>query len=1188
VAKGTYIPSTIPRGWRAPASNIIPSGYFTFHLPKNIVLLGGYSSGGALRDPDLYPTTLGAIGKVTQIITVVKSDSIIIDGFTFRYGRAEKNTIIIDGVEYPRTVGGGLFISQSTIKVKNCRFYNNIAQLKGGAIYSENSLVKMDSCVFEKSRAYQLNTGIGGAVYFYAMQAGTYITKCRFKYNTAWLLGGAMAVENSPNPILIDSCYFNNNSLEQPVSSARGGALYAGLGGSMIIQRSVFDSNGAYRGGAIYLNEPGTVTISQSFFDRNSAINDGGAIAFFSFNKILNIANCLFYNNIGPAGGAINASGTVRVFFSSFYKNHATANGGAISNSGSVTSTGNIFWDNDLNGNTTVAGSDVTSVNGGGYSLFQKLSLPGSNHTTGVYPEFRDTSNVKGPDNAWGTADDGLQLKVNSPIINESTNNLTNLFGPNPIDYITDIKGSLRVEGRYPDLGPYETNFCELTNFTNRTAFVDSSATGGNQSGTSWQNAFTTIEEALKVARSHCVDTIKVAKGTYEATAAPGYNKYNTPPTGKSLVVPDSIYVMGGYGSGGAEHSIATNPTIVKGKNFDRAFWFNSVKNSTIDGFILDSAGLRADGSQLELRNSVIKQGNTEPTAPLFFGDSRARVINCAFANNHGNFISGTVWQENSFIDYINSVFANNSYADFGGASCIAIRGNGAANITNCTFYRNSVISGGTITRFDDAAQLNIKNSLFWNNRYQTFAPDPDINDIWIRTNNPVLFTTSNNLFMNGTAPSPADSSIYGINPGFADTTNLVGPDGQWLTPDDGLSLSDTSSAINEGSNSFVPSGITTDIAGLTRIANGIVDIGAYEFECTGARGYTNKLVQLGTQETSVNRLLGCGSLRYMESQTTPETYIAFIADNGNTINPSSVTVDATTNLVNFRTNGTDTTMLANRMLSIVAPGSYTTNGGVRVRIYYDPAEFSDLPHGLRSWFKHPAHTKAEVLNDLKFNGLTNATLLSPSSNGVENGIAYVEFSNVTSFSTFGFLGMTTIGPLPVNFLSFTAKEESLTGSAILDWATGWEKNNDRFEIERSSDGIQWKKIGSLNAKGSASQGAVYSFVDVSPDQPKSLYRIKQVDADEKFKYSAVREVIFHSNNKEFVISPNPAATIVNIRFPRIQSAINFEIIDISGRVKAKGIRINMQQFSLPVLELENGIYLLKINNSARKLIINR
>jgi hypothetical protein len=127
------------------------------------------------------------------------------------------------------------------------------------------------------------------------------------------------------------------------------------------------------------------------------------------------------------------------------------------------------------------------------------------------------------------------------------------------------------------------------------------------------------------------------------------------------------------------------------------------------------------------------------------------------------------------------------------------------------------------------------------------------------------------------------------------------------------------------------------------------------------------------------------------------------INPNGNAFNPTSVNVDVMTTGVHSRTVGGKITALANRMVSIVAPGSYTTNGGLKVRIYYDPTEFASLPTANRRWFKHPAHTKAAVLADLGAGGLANATFLIPSSTGTENGVAYVEFLNITNFSTFGY-----------------------------------------------------------------------------------------------------------------------------------------------------------------------------------------
>ncbi|MEI9955041.1 MAG: choice-of-anchor Q domain-containing protein [Ferruginibacter sp.] len=56
----------------------------------------------------------------------------------------------------------------------------------------------------------------------------------------------------------------------------------------------------------------------------------------------------------------------------------------------------------------------------------------------------------------------------------------------------------------------------------------------------------------------------------------------------------------------------------------------------------------------------------------------------------------------------------------------------------------------------------------------------------------------------------------------------MQGPDGKWMTGDDGLHLISTSTAYNAGNNGAtgIPS---TDITGAARIQNTTVEMGAYE-----------------------------------------------------------------------------------------------------------------------------------------------------------------------------------------------------------------------------------------------------------------------------------------------------------------------------------------------------------------------
>jgi len=72
-----------------------------------------------------------------------------------------------------------------------------------------------------------------------------------------------------------------------------------------------------------------------------------------------------------------------------------------------------------------------------------------------------------------------------------------------------------------------------------------------------------------------------------------------------------------------------------------------------------------------------------------------------------------------------------------------------------------------------------------------------------------------------------AGTGNISIAPNFLDISNAVGADNCWLTIDDGLQLLNGSSGIDMGENTGVPS---FDIRNFSRIVNGTVDMGAYEY----------------------------------------------------------------------------------------------------------------------------------------------------------------------------------------------------------------------------------------------------------------------------------------------------------------------------------------------------------------------
>ncbi|RYE14000.1 MAG: hypothetical protein EOP51_28880, partial [Sphingobacteriales bacterium] len=99
-------------------------------------------------------------------------------------------------------------------------------------------------------------------------------------------------------------------------------------------------------------------------------------------------------------------------------------------------------------------------------------------------------------------------------------------------------------------------------------------------------------------------------------------------------------------------------------------------------------------------------------------------------------------------------------------------------------------------------------------------------------------------------------------------------------------------------------------------------------------------------------------------------------------------------------------------------------------------------------------------------------------------------FVNIPFVVNSGEVPLGTLGPLPVLFSSFDAKCSG--NGTLISWATEQETNSDYFEVQRSTDGNNWKPIGRTAAAGLSSGSRSYNQLDL--EAGNAMYRIKQVD----------------------------------------------------------------------------------------------
>lgn len=176
--------------------------------------------------------------------------------------------------------------------------------------------------------------------------------------------------------------------------------------------------------------------------------------------------------------------------------------------------------------------------------------------------------------------------------------------------------------------------------------------------------------------------------------------------------------------------------------------------------------------------------------------------------------------------------------------------------------------------------------------------------------------------------------------------------------------------------------------------------------------------------------------------------------------------------------------------------------------------------------------------------------------------------TNISSFSPFGIRNAGVV--VPLKFISFTVQKCN-NGQVCLNWKTANEQNVSHFEIERSEDGIHFIRIGNIAAQNQTT--ANYSFTDqmVNTLASKYYYRVKQIDGDGKWSYTAT-QLITMDKNALMAVYPNPAKNLIAIT--------NGQEVKMMRLFSTAGKLIKEQTAGQPqmnIQELPIGVYMLKI-----------
>jgi hypothetical protein len=173
---------------------------------------------------------------------------------------------------------------------------------------------------------------------------------------------------------------------------------------------------------------------------------------------------------------------------------------------------------------------------------------------------------------------------------------------------------------------------------------------------------------------------------------------------------------------------------------------------------------------------------------------------------------------------------------------------------------------------------------------------------------------------------------------------------------------------------------------------------------------------------------------------------------------------------------------------------------------------------------------------------------------------------------------------LPITFTQFTFTQRNAT--LLLKWSCATETNMDHYELERSTDAINFSHIGKVIALGNNSTIFDYEFVDLLPRDGKSFYRIKAIDKAGRSAFSSVVKVQFGYVDNSLSIFPNPVADNINLQLVGLTKGKYSLVIynDAGQRVLSKTIEYNggygLQ--TIPILpNMTAGPYRLLLTNKS-------
>ncbi len=205
---------------------------------------------------------------------------------------------------------------------------------------------------------------------------------------------------------------------------------------------------------------------------------------------------------------------------------------------------------------------------------------------------------------------------------------------------------------------------------------------------------------------------------------------------------------------------------------------------------------------------------------------------------------------------------------------------------------------------------------------------------------------------------------------------------------------------------------------------------------------------------------------------------------------------------------------------------------------------------------------------------------------GPRNGTTISDLSDITNYTQSSSEITLNANPftnaqLPIAIVVFTAKPHS-NQTVMLDWITSSEENNEYFSIEHSTDGRNFESVETIEGALNSVEMQYYSYKHENTVKGDNYYRLRQVDTDGTFSFSAI-EVVRIAGDISVEVRPTLAESSMTVFVgDAFDNDVEVEVINILGRtVIVQNLSRGDIQLELSVADLQKGHYFVRIRNGA-------